>query len=164
MNEAFLRITIICKEVSQAFGSFWYLGINTDQRDTRKAFWFKSTPHCTPEVTRFPWVMALLSTSNCLLFALAILFCLSLRHYHPQATKKRVLPLPPGPPRKPFFGNLFDIPRDKAWIKFAKWHQQYGRYNRTFSQGQSVWLESSNLQVTLYTLKHWERVYWCWTP
>jgi hypothetical protein len=36
------------------------------------------------------------------------------------------LPLPPGPKPWPIIGNLLDLPKDKAWITYQSWSQQYG--------------------------------------
>lgn len=33
---------------------------------------------------------------------------------------------PPGPEGLPFFGNEFQIPQDKQWLRFHEWRQQYG--------------------------------------
>ncbi|EJD40438.1 cytochrome P450 [Auricularia subglabra TFB-10046 SS5] len=35
-------------------------------------------------------------------------------------------PLPPGPPGKPFIGNLLDIPKGKNWLAYATWAETYG--------------------------------------
>jgi hypothetical protein len=35
-------------------------------------------------------------------------------------------PLPPGPKGLPLLGNLFDMPKSREWLTFAKWGQQYG--------------------------------------
>ena len=34
--------------------------------------------------------------------------------------------LPPGPKGWPIIGNLFDMPRDYAWLKYAEWGKIYG--------------------------------------
>jgi hypothetical protein len=37
--------------------------------------------------------------------------------------------LPPGPPRYPVVGNLFDFPKGaKPWVKFGEWTDQYGAW------------------------------------
>lgn len=33
---------------------------------------------------------------------------------------------PPGPKGIPFFGNEFQIPQDKQWLRFHEWSQKYG--------------------------------------
>ena len=34
--------------------------------------------------------------------------------------------LPPGPPQAPVVGNLFQIPKERPWLKYAEWAEQYG--------------------------------------
>lgn len=36
------------------------------------------------------------------------------------------LPLPPGPPPRPFLGNALDIPLSKQWFIFERWAREYG--------------------------------------
>lgn len=36
------------------------------------------------------------------------------------------LPLPPGPPRIPFLGNVIQMPKEREWITFAEWGRKYG--------------------------------------
>jgi hypothetical protein len=36
------------------------------------------------------------------------------------------LPLPPGPKPWPVIGNLLDFPKDKAWLTYQSWNDQYG--------------------------------------
>jgi len=58
-----------------------------------------------------------------LLFSLLILAALVL------ACRQRVktsAPLPPGPPRLPLVGNLFNAPRDFAWKTYLDWGRIYG--------------------------------------
>ncbi len=35
--------------------------------------------------------------------------------------------LPPGPPQAPVVGNLFQMPKERPWLKFAEWTEQYGK-------------------------------------
>ena len=35
--------------------------------------------------------------------------------------------LPPGPPQAPVVGNLFQMPKERAWLKYAEWAEQYGK-------------------------------------
>ncbi|KAF5372608.1 hypothetical protein D9758_005196 [Tetrapyrgos nigripes] len=39
---------------------------------------------------------------------------------------KNSLPYPPGPKGLPIVGNLFDMPKEKDWITYAKWGDLYG--------------------------------------
>ncbi len=34
--------------------------------------------------------------------------------------------LPPGPKGLPLIGNVFDMPKSKEWLTFAKWGEQWG--------------------------------------
>ncbi|KAI0326110.1 cytochrome P450 [Cubamyces sp. BRFM 1775] len=36
------------------------------------------------------------------------------------------LSLPPGPPGLPLFGNVFDIPKEYAWVTYRDWAAKYG--------------------------------------
>jgi hypothetical protein len=47
---------------------------------------------------------------------------LAFRRRAPRST----LPLPPGPKPRPLVGNLFDLPREKEWLTYHAWAQQYG--------------------------------------
>ncbi|PIL22724.1 cytochrome P450 [Ganoderma sinense ZZ0214-1] len=42
------------------------------------------------------------------------------------AARSRGHPLPPGPPRLPILGNLFDIPKDVPWEVYRNLNRQYG--------------------------------------
>ena len=35
--------------------------------------------------------------------------------------------LPPGPPQAPVVGNVFQMPKERAWLKYADWAKQYGK-------------------------------------
>ena len=35
--------------------------------------------------------------------------------------------LPPGPPQASVVGNLFQMPKERPWLKFAEWTEQYGK-------------------------------------
>jgi hypothetical protein len=34
--------------------------------------------------------------------------------------------LPPGPPQAPVVGNLFQMPKEQPWLKYAAWAERYG--------------------------------------
>ncbi|KAG9311163.1 cytochrome P450 [Chiua virens] len=48
------------------------------------------------------------------------------RNHSVQARLSKGFPLPPGPPRRPLVGNLFDIPLSEHWHKFLEWKRLYG--------------------------------------
>ncbi|KAH8116168.1 cytochrome P450 [Phellopilus nigrolimitatus] len=52
-------------------------------------------------------------------------------------------PDPPGPKGIPIFGNEFQIPRDKQWLRFHEWSQQYGDIVGIKTMGQPVLILSS---------------------
>ena len=35
--------------------------------------------------------------------------------------------LPPGPPQTPIVGNLFQMPKERPWLKYAEWTEEYGK-------------------------------------
>jgi len=35
--------------------------------------------------------------------------------------------LPPGPPQTPIVGNFFQAPKERPWLKYAEWAEQYGK-------------------------------------
>ena len=35
--------------------------------------------------------------------------------------------LPPGPPQAPIVGNLFQMPKERPWLKYAEWTEEYGK-------------------------------------
>ena len=41
---------------------------------------------------------------------------------------KKRLPLPPGPNGLPIVGNVLDIPREKAWLKYMEWAKEYSKW------------------------------------
>lgn len=41
-------------------------------------------------------------------------------------SKKSSLPRPPGPKGIPILGNIFDFPKEKEWLTYAKWGDEYG--------------------------------------
>ncbi|KAL5476745.1 hypothetical protein ACEPAI_2931 [Sanghuangporus weigelae] len=50
---------------------------------------------------------------------------------------------PPGPEGIPIFGNEFQIPRDKQWLKFHEWNRQYGDVVQIITMGQKTVILSS---------------------
>lgn len=42
------------------------------------------------------------------------------------ASKRTAKPQPPGPPGAWFFGNAYQIPSDRQWLKFDEWIRAYG--------------------------------------
>jgi hypothetical protein len=34
--------------------------------------------------------------------------------------------LPPGPPQAPIIGNVFQMPKERPWLKYSEWAEQYG--------------------------------------
>ena len=53
----------------------------------------------------------------------AVLLFLWLRGRRPSSSP----PLPPGPKKIPILGNLFDMPAERQWLRFAAWGKKYGR-------------------------------------
>lgn len=43
------------------------------------------------------------------------------------------LPYPPGPPRLPLVGNLFDLASDKPWLRAEELGKKYGTFHPPFS-------------------------------
>jgi hypothetical protein len=41
-------------------------------------------------------------------------------------TARRTLPYPPGPKPLPLIGNLLDLPKEKDWLTYRAWSNQYG--------------------------------------
>ena len=41
-------------------------------------------------------------------------------------SRRRALPVPPGPKGLPFVGNVLDMPVTQEWTAFAEWAKHYG--------------------------------------
>lgn len=52
-------------------------------------------------------------------------------------SKKPVAPLPPGPKGLPLVGNVFDMPKTKEHLEFAKWGQEYN--SESMRASSSTW-------------------------
>lgn len=63
------------------------------------------------------------STTTTIMLALslsALLYCVSA-----YSTSSRG-PLPPGPKGIPWFGNLFQLPKQRPWVKMEEWSREFG--------------------------------------
>jgi hypothetical protein len=66
--------------------------------------------------------------SNILLAPAIVAFVYYAYHLTLRLSSAKSLKNPPGPPGIPFFGNEFQIPSDKQWLKFHEWGQKYGAF------------------------------------
>ena len=68
--------------------------------------------------------MGLTLTDLCaILLAVALALLL-----HDRLKQKSNLPLPPGPKKYPFVGNVLSIPRTFEWETYARWGRECGLY------------------------------------
>jgi len=61
---------------------------------------------------------------------LSILAHLLWKFYARRRNNPHNLPLPPGPKRLPFFGNIFDFPREKEAVAYLQMAKKYGEAYR----------------------------------
>ncbi|OQV00131.1 hypothetical protein CLAIMM_05669 [Cladophialophora immunda] len=61
-----------------------------------------------------------------ILIAVGSSLILTLLTYIALSSGRRSKDIPHGPPTLPIIGNLHQIPRDRAYLKFAEWAKQYG--------------------------------------
>ena len=62
-------------------------------------------------------------------FALALAFvlsCVAFFRSRRSGGRPAYVKDPPGPKGIPIFGNEFQIPKDKQWLKFDEWSKKYG--------------------------------------
>ncbi|EIW77985.1 cytochrome P450 [Coniophora puteana RWD-64-598 SS2] len=52
------------------------------------------------------------------------------------SSRKRSLPLPPGPRPLPIIGNLLDVPSESPWLTFAEWKHRFGPVSSVSILGQ----------------------------
>lgn len=57
--------------------------------------------------------------------AIALALCVVVNLY---VKKRRAVKIPPGPKGYPIVGNLLDWPKEKEWVTFAQWREQYGAF------------------------------------
>ncbi|THH17578.1 hypothetical protein EW146_g3259 [Bondarzewia mesenterica] len=81
---------------------------------------FRYPSHPLPTSSSTPFIMTISFT---LLDALLVVGGLWLAKR--LLAKKSVAPLPPGPRGLPLVGNVFDMPKTKAHLTFAKWSEEY---------------------------------------
>jgi len=66
------------------------------------------------------------------------------KHYH----------LPPGPKPLPIVGNLFDIPKDDACVRYASWSKEYGDVISLSVLGQVLVVLNSHEAIKKTALRH----------
>jgi hypothetical protein len=63
--------------------------------------------------------LAISNASWYILGAIALLYGIRWRR------NRSTLPLPPGPKKLPFVGNLFDLPSERQWEAYLKWSKEF---------------------------------------
>jgi hypothetical protein len=72
-----------------------------------------------------PYIVTVATSKDVLVYlTISLLPICAFMFVGPRLTSK--LPLPPGPKPWPIIGNLLDLPKNKAWITYQLWSQQYG--------------------------------------
>lgn len=64
--------------------------------------------------------------TTALYYSLATLAALYLVRFSMKKSEGAPFTLPPGPKGYPLVGNVYDIPNNFPWLKYAEWKQQYG--------------------------------------
>lgn len=62
---------------------------------------------------------------------------------------KPLAALPPGPRKWPLLGNIFDMPSEKEWLKFAEWGRVYGEQFQT-----TTYFRKHVLTVLIQVISH----------
>ncbi|KAF2838015.1 cytochrome P450 [Patellaria atrata CBS 101060] len=56
----------------------------------------------------------------------------------------------PGPKGIPIIGSVYEVPRNRSWLKFAKWGQKYGPIYRVNLAGiNHVWITTDDIAIDL---------------
>lgn len=61
---------------------------------------------------------------------------------------RNVAPLPPGPPRLPILGNLFDMPKEYDWLHCISLRSKFGPINSLTTLGQTIIILNSSSTIT----------------
>ncbi|KAJ6554749.1 cytochrome P450 [Mycena capillaripes] len=65
-----------------------------------------------------------MDTPSTVVLCTILIILITLYAVHLRA-RRHTLPLPPGPPKLPLVGNLFDVPSTFQWKSYARWSKQY---------------------------------------
>ncbi|KAL4069080.1 cytochrome P450 [Scleroderma citrinum] len=70
------------------------------------------------------------------------------------AFRRNSVPLPPGPKPLPILGNLYDLPKEKAWFTYAEWGKRFGDIVHIHVFGQHIIiLNSAKIAVEMLDKK-----------